>query len=62
MSERRCWRKSSYSGADKEGECVEVAVGHNVVGCRDTKCRDAGELNVTPAEWNAFLNKVANRG
>jgi hypothetical protein len=56
------WRKSSYSGTDtKEGECVEVAVAHNAVGCRDTKCRDAGELNVTPAAWNAFLTKVAAR-
>ncbi|MGW4490129.1 DUF397 domain-containing protein [Amycolatopsis sp. NPDC004368] len=48
------WRKSSYSG-NTNGDCVEVALG-TVVGIRDTKSREAGELHVPAAAWQAFLS------
>lgn len=48
-----CWRKSTYSG-DAQGECVEVAVA-GVVGVRDTKDRDGGQLAVPAAGWAAFV-------
>jgi hypothetical protein len=51
-----CWRKSTYSG-DAQGECVEVAVAE-VVGVRDTKDRNGGQLAVNVGEWSAFLAAV----
>ncbi|QWF77735.1 DUF397 domain-containing protein [Amycolatopsis sp. CA-230715] len=50
---RSRWRKSSYSG--NQGDCVEVAIGADEVGVRDTKNRAAGNLTVAPAAWSAFV-------
>ncbi|WP_084628465.1 DUF397 domain-containing protein [Amycolatopsis nigrescens] len=54
---RTNWRKSTYSG-DKEN-CVEVAIGSDAVGVRDTKNRQAGHLAITPGAWRAFLECAA---
>ncbi|MBB5154795.1 DUF397 domain-containing protein [Saccharopolyspora phatthalungensis] len=47
------WRKSSRSGA--EGDCVEVAVGFELVGVRDTKDRDGGTLVFRRSQWRSFV-------
>jgi hypothetical protein len=49
------WRKSSASGGNG---CVEVAVGFEVVGVRDTKDRLGPVLRFTPEEWAAFVAGV----
>lgn len=51
----RSWRKSSYS--DPNDQCVEVKLG-DVVGVRDTKDRDGGQLTVTGHAWAALLNTI----
>ena len=53
----RHWRKSTYSG--NQGDCVEVAVAVEMVGVRDTKNRDSGQLTVAPDAWAAFTSNVA---
>ncbi len=50
------WQKSSYSGTS--GECVEVGLGGDAVGVRDTKERDGGLLCVSPARWADFIAAV----
>ncbi|WP_158880619.1 DUF397 domain-containing protein [Amycolatopsis anabasis] len=49
------WRKSSHSA--EEASCIEVATGV-VVGVRDTKNREGGELRVPPDSWRAFLERA----
>lgn len=49
------WRKASYSGQGQD--CVEVRL-DVVVGVRDTKAREAGELAVRGAAWEALLRSV----
>lgn len=49
------WRKSSYSGDAQSSECVEVAPLEAVAGVRDTKARDRGHIEASPAAWCAFL-------
>ncbi|MEV0068719.1 MULTISPECIES: DUF397 domain-containing protein [unclassified Amycolatopsis] len=56
MNETRLWRTSSYSSS--EGQCVEVAVGIESVGIRDTKDRQGGELDVRAAAWPALLEQL----
>jgi hypothetical protein len=55
------WRKSSYSSSNG-GECVEVAPGAAVparlVAIRDSKDPDGPKLLVTPAQWQAFTDRV----
>jgi hypothetical protein len=51
------WRKSSYSAS--QTECVEVAVALDVVGIRDTKDRDGGQLAVPSSAWEAFLRAAS---
>lgn len=50
------WRKSRHSASG--GGCVEVGLGFDAVGIRDTKDRDGGTLSVSPAQWSAFLGAV----
>lgn len=52
------WRKSSYS-AGSNTECVEVAPTPVVVGVRDTKARERGNLTVTRTAWAAFARAAA---
>ncbi|SFB39788.1 protein of unknown function [Amycolatopsis marina] len=49
------WRKSSYSDADGDGDCVEVDFRRDLVGLRDSKSPEAGALRVTARTWRAFL-------
>lgn len=50
------WRRSSYSDGEdtKEGNCVEVAFA-GVVGVRDSKDPEGGQLAVPLTTWAAFL-------
>ncbi len=48
------WFKSSRSSGN--GQCVEVAVQPDGVAVRDTKNREAGHLEFTLDEWNAFIS------
>ncbi|GAA2782479.1 DUF397 domain-containing protein [Saccharopolyspora taberi] len=50
------WFKSSYSPT--QDECVEIALGPDVVGVRDTKDRDGGTLVFDGAAWSRFLNHL----
>ncbi|GAA1795078.1 DUF397 domain-containing protein [Luedemannella flava] len=52
------WRKSTRSG--NQGDCVEVAsaAGHALVGVRDSKRPDAGELIFSTGSWGAFIAAV----
>lgn len=52
------WVKSSYS-AGNGGDCVEVADAGAAVLIRDSKWPDAAMLNVTPAQWTAFVRMAA---
>ena len=46
------WRKSSYSGKEN---CVEVALGAEVVGVRDTKNPTGGSLVLPELGWRSLL-------
>ncbi len=48
------WRKSSRSGQDGTGACVEVAFAAWAVGVRDSKNQDSGHLVFEGAAWRAF--------
>ncbi|TDD49609.1 DUF397 domain-containing protein [Saccharopolyspora elongata] len=50
------WITSSYSGGN--GNCVEVAVGVERIGVRDTKDRAGGALIVSVLQWRSFIAAV----
>ncbi|QQQ76708.1 DUF397 domain-containing protein [Saccharothrix sp. 6-C] len=52
----RTWRKSSRSGS--AAQCVELAIGGQVAGVRDTKNRDGGTLEFGVRAFSAFLADV----
>jgi Domain of unknown function (DUF397) len=51
------WRKSTYSGSNG-GECIEVGSHHGHVLVRDTKDREGPVLQVSPAVWSKFADRV----
>lgn len=53
------WKKSSLS--IHTGNCVEVAgLAGDMILVRDSKNPRGGNLNFTPAEWDAFIGGVRN--
>ncbi|MEU5364769.1 DUF397 domain-containing protein [Streptomyces sp. NPDC005925] len=52
------WSKSSYSSGSG-GDCVEVADADTAVLIRDSKRPDAAILNVSTAQWAAFVRMAA---
>jgi Domain of unknown function (DUF397) len=52
------WRKSSRSGSNGTGNCVEVAFAGVAVAVRDSKNPDAGRLTYPERGWAAFLTTV----
>lgn len=50
------WRTSSYSSGDG-GQCVEVALGDEIV-VRDTTDSRGPMLTFTPDAWRAFIASV----
>ncbi len=51
------WRKSSRSGGGGS-ECVEVLIGAETVGIRDSKDPDGGQLRVSRHAWASFIDGV----
>lgn len=58
---RTSWRTSSYTGGGQGQNCVEVAVGADVVAVRDTKNRAGGMVRVSPGVWRRFVAEAAGR-
>ncbi|MEU3646963.1 DUF397 domain-containing protein [Lentzea sp. NPDC034063] len=56
MAEDRAWRKSSYSDATEDGNCVEVSIARDVL-VRDSKNADAGTLMFSAPAWRAFVQR-----
>ncbi|RAS62862.1 uncharacterized protein DUF397 [Lentzea atacamensis] len=56
MMQDRAWRKSSYSDATEDGNCVEVSFTHDVL-VRDSKNADAGTLMFSAPAWRAFVQR-----
>lgn len=50
-----CWRKSSYSGAGNDDNCVEVAFAGPAVAIRDSKNPADGRLILPLEQWRALL-------
>ncbi|ONI85260.1 hypothetical protein ALI144C_13180 [Actinosynnema sp. ALI-1.44] len=56
MSTSKMWRKSSHS--NPENACVEVTVGVESTGIRDSKNPAGGHLTVNAASFTALLNSI----
>ncbi|GAB2808401.1 DUF397 domain-containing protein [Lentzea nigeriaca] len=54
MTQERVWRKSSYSGATEDGDCVEVSLAHDAL-VRDSKNPSGGVLIFTSSAWKNFI-------
>lgn len=52
------WRKSSYSGTQGTGSCVEVARVPDAVAVRDSKDPDGPVLAVSPAAFANFVRAL----
>ncbi|MBP2334569.1 hypothetical protein JOF41_000747 [Saccharothrix coeruleofusca] len=50
------WRKSTYSGNDSN--CVEVALGSDTAGVRDSKRPAAGHLSISTSAFQAFVRSL----
>jgi hypothetical protein len=53
------WFKSSVSNSGGDS-CVEVRITDRTVHLRDTKNRDAGMLEVSPAAWAGLVRLSVN--
>ncbi|MFD4675634.1 DUF397 domain-containing protein [Lentzea sp. NPDC058450] len=54
MSEARVWRKSSYSGATEDDNCVEVSLLSEAL-VRDSKSPATGVLSFGVSAWESFV-------
>lgn len=52
------WRKSSFSGGDGQGDCVEIAWPAPQVAVRDSKDPDGRTLAFSHTRWKTFLARV----
>lgn len=52
------WRKSSRSGTNGTGACVEVAFASAAVGVRDSKNQSGSHLVFGDTAWRAFAESV----
>lgn len=51
---QQAWGKSSYSDAQGNGNCVEIAHRSTVLGIRDSKSPESGTLALSSRSWQAF--------
>jgi hypothetical protein len=58
---QRRWRTSSYTGANG-GACVEVGPVEHMIAVRDSKDREGPVLQVSPAAWRQFADRVKTSG
>ncbi|NKE57625.1 DUF397 domain-containing protein [Lentzea sp. PSKA42] len=54
MTQAREWRKSSYSGATEDDNCVEVSVALDAL-VRDSKNPSGGVLTFGSTAWKNFI-------
>lgn len=54
MTQERAWRKSSYSGATEDDNCVEVSLSCDAL-VRDSKNPSGGVLAFSSTAWKNFL-------
>ncbi|MFC3899241.1 DUF397 domain-containing protein [Lentzea rhizosphaerae] len=54
MTQERAWRKSSYSGATEDDNCVEVSLSRDAL-VRDSKNPFGGTLTFSSTAWENFL-------
>jgi hypothetical protein len=52
------YRKSSYSGQEAAGGCVECGNGDRTIAIRDTTDRDGVTLSVSAGAWMTFLSAL----
>lgn len=57
----RRWRKSSIS-THGNANCLEVAIGSDLVGVRDSKNAGGGELDFSTVAWRAFVSDRCGSG
>lgn len=50
------WKKSSYSGDNAGGNCLETQTAEGAVAVRDSKNPDMGAFMFTPAAWTSFVD------
>lgn len=55
---RLTWRKSSYSGNNNNGDCVEVAFPTSAAAVRDSKNPDRDILTVPQTSWVRFVRSL----
>ncbi|MEU8132329.1 DUF397 domain-containing protein [Streptodolium elevatio] len=60
-NEDAAWRKSSYSGNNDVGNCVEVAALAASFGVRDSKDVGRGHLSVSATAWTELLASLRDR-
>ena len=53
------WFKSSYSGGEGSGACVETAIAPQTVRVRDSKDPGGPTLQFTPEAWASFVSDPA---
>lgn len=54
------WRKSSYSGNTGGSSCLEVALGPERVGVRDSKNTSGPTLAFPTTAWQTFAHRCAH--
>jgi hypothetical protein len=57
MAQERTWRKSSRSGSNGAGNCVEVSLAHDAL-VRDSKNADGDVLAFSATAWRALVSWV----
>ncbi len=55
MTQERTWRKSSRSGTNGAGNCVEVSLAHDAL-VRDSKNADGDVLAFSTTAWRALVS------
>ncbi|MGZ3144055.1 DUF397 domain-containing protein [Lentzea chajnantorensis] len=58
MAQERIWRKSSRSGSNGAGNCVEVALSQDAL-VRDSKNADGEVLAFSTTAWRSLVGWIA---